>query len=324
MVVDDTIVVLENILRHRQLEADRVKAVSQGLKEIVPAVSIATGTSIAAFFPLLMMTGDMGQFLSSIPKVVIIALLAPLFECFIILPVHLYSHRGDERPAPLQGVVEKLALASASLSRQVLEHPRSSTVLLALLLAVTVVLAGQINFSLSKETEVRSLRVALEFSHDSDLRSVEAEVARVLDDLQQYSPALQARMGVSGLYQHGFHYEKQPYLATLELMLAPAAMPVAVARPLAEEILATVRGSVPSTTAVNISLDTNKPASGAAVKIYLCGPDADTLTTANSDLIAALENVPGITGLQDTGRRRSGKGLSYRPRSGTALWFASR
>ncbi len=88
MVVDDAIVVGENIFRHLEAGLDKVSAAVKGASEVFWPVSAATFTTVAAFLPLLMISGDIGVFLAIIPVFVSTVLIASLIEAFAILPVH--------------------------------------------------------------------------------------------------------------------------------------------------------------------------------------------------------------------------------------------
>ena len=98
MLVDDAIVVLENIYRHIEMGKPPRAAVIEGTQEVLWPVISSTMTTVAAFLPLLVMTGVLGEFFSIVPKTVTVALLASLFECLLILPVH-YLDWGARRPA---------------------------------------------------------------------------------------------------------------------------------------------------------------------------------------------------------------------------------
>ncbi len=98
MIVDDAIVVLENIYRHLQEGKPIKEAVIIGTDEVTWPVISSALTTVAAFLPLLVMTGVVGRFFAIIPKTVTVALLASLFECLIILPAH-FMHWGP-RKAP--------------------------------------------------------------------------------------------------------------------------------------------------------------------------------------------------------------------------------
>jgi HAE1 family hydrophobic/amphiphilic exporter-1 len=88
IVVDDAIVVTENIYRHVQDGEPLHEAIVNGTAEVMVPVIAATATSVAAFLPMLMMTGSTGEFFELIPKAVSFAIIASLFECLFILPLH--------------------------------------------------------------------------------------------------------------------------------------------------------------------------------------------------------------------------------------------
>ncbi len=91
IVVDDAIVVTENIYRHLGLGDDLSKAIVEGTSEVALPVIASTMTTVAAFLPMLVMTGSTGEFFAQIPIAVSIALMASLIECLLILPIHYHA-----------------------------------------------------------------------------------------------------------------------------------------------------------------------------------------------------------------------------------------
>ncbi|MBA1432914.1 MAG: efflux RND transporter permease subunit [Epsilonproteobacteria bacterium] len=91
MLVDEAIVVAENIYRHLEEGMDRKEAVINGAAEMFPAVFTATLTTVFAFLPMLLMTGEMGMFIKIIPIMITVLLLSSLFEAFYFLPLHAHD-----------------------------------------------------------------------------------------------------------------------------------------------------------------------------------------------------------------------------------------
>lgn len=91
MLVDEAIVVGENIYRHLENGMERREAVIAGATEMFPAVLAATLTTVFAFLPMLLMTGNMGMFIKIIPIMITILLLSSLFEAFYFLPLHAHD-----------------------------------------------------------------------------------------------------------------------------------------------------------------------------------------------------------------------------------------
>jgi multidrug efflux pump subunit AcrB len=91
MLVDEAIVVAENIYRHLEEGKSRREAAILGTVEMFPAVLTATLTTIFAFLPLLMLTGEMGTFIKILPIMISVLLISSLFEAFFFLPLHSYD-----------------------------------------------------------------------------------------------------------------------------------------------------------------------------------------------------------------------------------------
>ena len=87
MLVDNGIVLVENIYRHVEEGKDLRTASIVGASEVAGAVAASTATTVAAFLPMVFWTGIMGQFMSYLPKTVIIVLTSSLAVAVIILPV---------------------------------------------------------------------------------------------------------------------------------------------------------------------------------------------------------------------------------------------
>ncbi|MCG5502077.1 efflux RND transporter permease subunit, partial [Ectothiorhodospira lacustris] len=94
MLVDDTIVVAEAIHKRLQQGMPAMDAAIDALREVAAPVTAAVLTTIAAFLPLMLVPGMLGEFMKVAPIVVAVALLLSLLEAFWILP----SHIGVMRP----------------------------------------------------------------------------------------------------------------------------------------------------------------------------------------------------------------------------------
>ena len=89
-VVDDAIVVLENIYRHRAMGEARMTAVINGPKEVAGAITAATITTVGVFLPLGFVGGFVSQFFLPFALAVTFALLASLVCALTVVPVLAY------------------------------------------------------------------------------------------------------------------------------------------------------------------------------------------------------------------------------------------
>jgi len=98
-VVDDAIVVLENIYRHRALGEDRLTAAINGPREVAGAITASTLTTVAVFLPLGFVGGLVSQFFLPFALTVTFALLASLVCALTVVPVLAYFLIRDVKSA---------------------------------------------------------------------------------------------------------------------------------------------------------------------------------------------------------------------------------
>jgi len=86
-VVDDAIVVLENIYRHRAMGEDRLTASTKGPREVAKAITASTLTTVAVFLPIGFVGGIVSQLFLPFALTVTFALLASLICALTVVPV---------------------------------------------------------------------------------------------------------------------------------------------------------------------------------------------------------------------------------------------
>jgi multidrug efflux pump subunit AcrB len=89
MLVDNTIVITENYSQIRLRGVDPVTAATDAAHQFWIPITATVLTTIAAFLPMLVTKGVLGQFIRGIPIVVTVALVLCLFEAFFLLPMRL-------------------------------------------------------------------------------------------------------------------------------------------------------------------------------------------------------------------------------------------
>ena len=97
IVVDDAIVVGERIYAYEQQGFSGREAAVRGTEEVAVPVIFGVLTTVAAFSPLVLVPGRMGQFFGVLGLTVILCLLMSLVEAKLVLPAHLAHRRRDEK-----------------------------------------------------------------------------------------------------------------------------------------------------------------------------------------------------------------------------------
>ena len=101
MTVDNSIVVLENIERHRRLGLDRFESALKGVQEVWPAVLASTMTTMLVFLPILFIEEEAGQLYSDVAIAISAAILASMLVAVTLIPTLSarleFGRRGGER-----------------------------------------------------------------------------------------------------------------------------------------------------------------------------------------------------------------------------------
>ncbi len=108
IVVDDAIVVGENVYTHRGMKKPYMNAAIDGAIEVGRPVIFSVLTTVAAFLPLVFVSGTMGKFIRVIPLVVIPILIVSLVESLLILPAHLSFGRPMNTANGTAGIVTQI------------------------------------------------------------------------------------------------------------------------------------------------------------------------------------------------------------------------
>ena len=148
VVIDDAIIVLENIERHRESGEPAMEAASVGTREITLAAAAATFSVAAVFAPVVFATGQMGSFLSEFGITVAIAVIVSLFVALTLTPM-LAARMPPPAPRKPGSIYERLETGfrgMESLYARVLDwtlRSRLKTFAIAAAAVVIAVLAGR-------------------------------------------------------------------------------------------------------------------------------------------------------------------------------------
>ncbi|MCK6681953.1 MAG: efflux RND transporter permease subunit [Thermoanaerobaculia bacterium] len=120
IVVDDAIMVLENIYRHREMGQGKVKAASIGAREITFAAAATTLAIVAIFLPVAFMKGIIGKFFFQFGVTISVAVLLSLLEALTLAPMRCSRFLEVEHRGRLGRVMDGLFQRLAGLYRRAL------------------------------------------------------------------------------------------------------------------------------------------------------------------------------------------------------------
>ncbi|MBU1211621.1 MAG: efflux RND transporter permease subunit [Alphaproteobacteria bacterium] len=172
IIVDDAIVVGEQTATLEDQGYSSLEAAHMGAVGMLAPVSAAMITTLCSFFPIVVISGRMGDILVAIPLVVVAVLIASLIECFLILPGHL-RHGGDTKK-PRSRIRKSLDngfawLRDGPVDRLVKtayawRYTTLSILVASLFIAVGLIAGGRVGFQFFPSPESENIAASVEFA----------------------------------------------------------------------------------------------------------------------------------------------------------------
>ncbi len=318
IVVDDAVVVGENIITEQEKHGLNPTATLRGIRGVFSPVSIGVLTTMAAFAPLLFVTGTFGQILGSVPIVVILVLSMSLLEVFFILPAHL-SHGRSWSSGPLKSLQDSVSREVMSFRDRVFLPSVSWTVqrryfallcgICFLVVAAATVSSGAVRFIFFPALESDTIRANLTFPVGTPFRTTEAAANRIIEAAYQVNDAnngtafsaISATIGgasrAGGGPGGGSSMTNASHLASMSITLQDEPLRTLSAAELARQWrIAT--GEVAGVE--SLSFRSDYFSNGAAVEFRLAHQNDTVLFAAVDDLKERYAELTGLYDIQDT------------------------
>ena len=211
IIVDDAIVVGEDAQAHHDMGEDPLRAAEGGARRMLGPVLASSLTTVAAFLPLMLVGGVMGNILSTIPLVIVSVILASLIESFLILPGHLrgafrHAHRRRPLRERLDAAFERFRdRRFRPLVDLALRH-RASTLAVAvacLVLAVGLLAGGRLSWVFFPSPESTTLNANVRFVAGTPRATVDRFLAHLEATLEASDAALGPGVVATHYVSHG-------------------------------------------------------------------------------------------------------------------------
>jgi multidrug efflux pump subunit AcrB len=297
LLVDDSIVVVENIARFLREGHSRREAAILATRQIGVAVLGCTAALIFAFVPLLALPGLSGRYIRSLPVTVVVTVLASLFVSLTIIP-WLASRvlkdgeeaHGNRVLAWLMGGIER---TYAPVLRWALAHPRQTMLGAAGLVAASLALVPLVGFSLFPKAETPQFRV--------DILAPDGASLGATDQAARYAERVVSRYaGVRGVFANVGRDNPMVYYNVAPRNENPAVGQLFVLLDAYDpkttpRMLDSMRAELAEYPGARLELREfeNGPPVDAPIAMRLQGPDLDTLRALAARAEAALEATPG-------------------------------
>jgi multidrug efflux pump subunit AcrB len=297
LLVDDSIVVVENISRFRREGHGREEASILATKQIWVAVIGATATLLFAFVPLVFLPGNPGKYIRSLPMAVIYSVLASLFVSLTIIPwlasILLGRKVSQEGNRALRAFDRGIHRTYAPLLDWALKHPSRTLWIALAIVAGSFALVPVVGFSLFPKAETPQFRV--------DITAPEGSNIAVTDSAARYAERILARRPeVRAIYTSVGHDNPVVYYNVYARVDNPRAGQLFVLlhaydqtkTPLLIDSLRTELARYPAAELAVREFE-NGPPIDAPIALRIEGPNVDSLSAIASRVAGILEETPG-------------------------------
>ena len=197
LLVDDSIVVIENIFRHyAKQKVDRIKDTIDAVNEIGRPTNLATFTVILAFLPMFWVTGMMGPYMAPIPFNIPVAMLVSLMIAYTVAPwaavrwlkVKGHEHEGLEHHEQQHGRLEQIY---TRFMQALLQQPKARRffflgVALAMVLVLIMPVFNLVLFQMLPKNNTNTLNITIDMPEGTSLEHTDYVTRRVGDVLRQH------------------------------------------------------------------------------------------------------------------------------------------
>jgi len=305
MVVDNSIVVLENIHRYRELGQDHQSSIIMGVDQVISPVFSSTLTTVAAFTPLLLMTGIMGQFLSVFPIVVSIALLGSWFQSMIILPTNVYQfgHKipsGDDRTTRL---IKPIIKVYRKIVTKALHHRAITiwSVIILFLISLGILASGAIKFEFFPSSLSQTIVLELHTPTGSTLDETDRIVGLTEKFIMNMKQKSDIEFVVSNVGSIGG--ESMREVKTSNAQISIDLVPLKEMKYTHEQIKKEIRDyldTLPGLYTYKFTQNRSGPPVGGDVEIRIKGENLDRLAYISDVVKSKLKEIPGVTDVDDS------------------------
>lgn len=315
ILVSNSVVVIENIFRHKELGNSRREASKRGTSEIAIAVLASTLTNIVVFLPLATMRSMVGQFLVEFAVTVTIATLFSLVTSFTITPMLAsliipQTVKTNKFGLAFDRWFGKFARGYKKFLSFVIGSKRTSRLMIGatvLLLIISFALVPIIGLELLPVMDMGNITVNVELPQGYNLD----QTAKVYEDIhQRIGKHKEIKHIITNLGSSGF-IDTGSNIAASDIKLVDADDRKLSSREMAD-LLTRELADIPNAR-IKVSASTFMMGGSSPVEFYLQGIDNERLEQLKTEVTERIKDTPGLINL-DTSTRSGRSEITVEPR----------
>jgi len=306
LLVDDSVVVVENITRYlREGKSPREAAIA-ATKQITLSVLGCTATLVFAFLPLLALPGTAGQFIRSMPVAIVFTIGASLLVSLTIVPFlssRLLVREGEHGNIFLRAMTWAIEGTYRRALVKAVQHPKTTLILAAMLFAGSIALVPRIGFSLFPKAGVPQFMVEVEAAEGASMAETD-RAAHFVEEVLARHPEVAKVATTIGKGHPQIYYNVAP--RNEKANVADVFAELRAHGEHASQLLERMRQELREYAGARLDLKEfeNGPPLDAPIAMRLLGSDPEALERAAGQVEQILRTTDGTRDVRNPSRER--------------------
>ncbi|MCA0985504.1 efflux RND transporter permease subunit [Halobacillus yeomjeoni] len=299
MMVDSSIVILENIVSYRQKGYTMVEAAKEGASELAPAVIASTTTTLVVFLPIIFVEGIASELFTPLALTIMFALVASLAVSVTLIPMLsskllTKSLRSNGRRYWFDRFLDKVNEKYRSVLRWVLKFRKTTIFATIALMAGSVALIPAIGAEFIPPSDQGQIQIRVEMPDGTSMEKTEEFTTRMDEELDSFGDVIDVSyLSIGGGGITGGIGNTSADVATYTIQLVEPSERERTTQEVMKEMDEALTG-IPGADIQVSELDAGI-SSGAPLQVQLNGNDYEVLDQLADQVTYLMNGVDGVT-----------------------------
>ncbi len=292
MLVDNSVVVIENIYRLRAKGANVIQAAVSGAAQVAGAVTSSTLTTVCVFAPIVFVEGITRQLFTDLALTMTYALLASLIVSLTLVPAMASGMLRKEKEQK-EGFMARFTRGYGKVANWALNHKAIVLILAVVLLAVTAWYSLAGGFIFMPDMDMPNVNVSVSMPAGSTMAEATALADQVLERIEPMEgiETVGANMSVNTGTDGSTSYSMTVYITLADQNAKGSEVGKAI-----EEACADLPCTVGASSAM---MDTTALTGGSGISMRIYADDMEALQNAAREASVILYNLEGVADVSD-------------------------
>ena len=300
MLVDNSIVVIENIERHLGLGKNPKEASSIGTKEVVGAITASTLTTVAVFVPVIFLSGLIGQIFTEFALTISFSLFASLIVAITVIPM--MASRMLRKPKGNLEAKRRRSKAYNNFQRSIqwaLSHRLIILLITTVLLIISTIGLFRTGTEFLPATDEGFVTVAIRLENGASLTATDEVVTKIEQALEKEKDVDVFVSFIGGNQESQSRGSSRSNIAEISVKLLPLDERDRSIFTFVDEVGPKIVKAAGDNVEVNFNVQTASGSSPNSLSFTLSSTDNAQLKDATADLTKEIEQIPGVTKIRN-------------------------